>query len=77
MAEYVQRYVCGECGAPAYYDGRCGDGPVLTCGCDQEGVEYYDGRCGDGPYIVSHAKPVPASSGRVVRRRRPPPRNGR
>lgn len=28
-------YRCSVCGAEAYYDGRCGDGPVLTCGCDQ------------------------------------------
>ena len=26
-------YVCSNCGEEAYYDGRCGDGPVLICNC--------------------------------------------
>lgn len=26
------RYVCNKCGKAAYYDGRCGDGPILMCG---------------------------------------------
>lgn len=25
-------YVCSACGKEAYYDGRCGDGPILMCG---------------------------------------------
>jgi hypothetical protein len=28
-------YHCSVCGAGAFYDGRCGDGPILLCGCDQ------------------------------------------
>lgn len=55
MAEYV----CSECGKDAYYDGRCGDGPVLVCGCDKRGPVHYDGRMGDGPVHVSNARPVP------------------
>jgi hypothetical protein len=31
----MSNYVCSYCGAAAYYDGRCGDGPVLMCGCDK------------------------------------------
>jgi hypothetical protein len=27
-------YCCSVCGAAAFHDGRCGDGPVLVCGCD-------------------------------------------
>jgi len=33
----MSSYVCSNCGAAAYYDGRCGDGPVLMCGCDKRG----------------------------------------
>jgi hypothetical protein len=33
----MSTYVCSNCGAAAYYDGRCGDGPVLMCGCDKRG----------------------------------------
>ena len=32
-------YVCSQCGASCYYDGRCGDGPILTCGCDKRGPD--------------------------------------
>jgi hypothetical protein len=60
-------YVCRHCGKPAYYDGRMGDGPILTCGCDK-GQWINDGRGGfyDNP---TGAKPVqkrdlpPKSSG--------------
>jgi len=31
----MSNYVCSYCGKGAYYDGRCGDGPVLMCGCDK------------------------------------------
>lgn len=39
---------CNKCGATAYYDGRCGDGPILMCGCDKS---EYSGR---DPYDLSH-----------------------
>ncbi len=40
-------YVCSNCGASAYYDGRCGDGPVLMCGCDKRRSRWVnDGRGG-------------------------------
>jgi len=38
-------YCCSACGAEAYFDGRCGDGPVLLCGCDR-GEWVDDGRGG-------------------------------
>ena len=41
----MSNYVCSHCGAAAYYDGRCGDGPVLMCGCDK-GRWINDGRGG-------------------------------
>lgn len=41
MAEYV----CSNCGEEAYYDGRCGDGPVLICRC-AKGRWIDDGRGG-------------------------------
>lgn len=41
----MSNYVCSVCGAAAYYDGRCGDGPVLLCKCD-EGQWVNDGRGG-------------------------------
>ena len=55
-------YVCSRCGASAYYDGRCGDGPVLTCGCDKIGPPAYDARMGsvDVYYPNADAKPIPA-----------------
>jgi hypothetical protein len=53
MAEYV----CSRCGEPAYFDGRCKDGPVLTCNCTKQGRWINDGR---GGYWVpqGNAKPV-------------------
>ncbi len=42
----MKDYVCNRCGAAAYYDGRCGDGPVLICGCDKRGRSYIDTRGG-------------------------------
>jgi hypothetical protein len=27
----MTNFVCSYCGAEAYYDGRCGDGPILVC----------------------------------------------
>ncbi len=53
----MENYVCSVCGAAAYYDGRCGDGPILMCGCDK-GQWINDGRGGyfDNP---RNAQPVP------------------
>lgn len=28
----TMQWYCEHCGQPAYYDGRCGDGPILMCG---------------------------------------------
>lgn len=52
----MHNYVCSVCGAAAYYDGRCGDGPILMCGCDK-GEWINDGRGGyyDNP---KNAQPV-------------------
>lgn len=42
-AEYAPRaqavnhdgtWKCSRCGMAAYYDGRCGDGPILMCTCN-------------------------------------------
>lgn len=53
-------YTCSECGASCYYDGRCGDGPILTCGCDKKGPRLKDSRMGsvDHYYPKATAKPV-------------------
>lgn len=29
----MDKYRCNHCGREAYYDGRCGDGPVAMCDC--------------------------------------------
>jgi len=52
----MRDYKCSVCGAGALYDGRCGDGPVLTCNCNR-GEWIDDGRGGyyDNP---TNAKPV-------------------
>lgn len=43
----MSSYSCSNCGAEAYYDGRCGDGPILVCGCDKRGRRWInDGRGG-------------------------------
>ncbi len=49
-------WICSVCGEEAYYDGRCGDGPVLLCDCDK-GTWIDDGRGGyyDNP---TGAKPI-------------------
>ena len=39
-------YICSNCGAPAHFDGRCGDGPVLVCECRNLGKQVDDGRGG-------------------------------
>lgn len=52
----MSRYHCSHCGASAYYDGRCGDGPVLTCGCDR--VVQVPDRMGFASLPTTDAKPV-------------------
>ena len=57
----MSNYVCSNCGASCYYDGRCGDGPVLDCACTKRGRWIDDGR---GGYTVypNDAHPVSAES---------------
>jgi hypothetical protein len=50
-------YRCSQCGAAAYFDGRCGDGPILLCGCDN-GPWVDDGR--GGYHYPTGAKAIPA-----------------
>ena len=52
------RYSCSHCGAEAYFDGRCGDGPVLVCGCDRP-ITVQD-RFGPESIATTDARPVPA-----------------
>lgn len=54
MAEWV----CSVCGEPAYYDGRCGDGPVLVCGCDKGGEWIDEGSRGGYYTNPTGARPV-------------------
>lgn len=65
----MDSYVCSRCGAGAYYDGRCGDGPVLMCGCDQ-GRWIDDGRGGyyDNPTGASAVHGAPRPSARESQR---------
>lgn len=56
----MSAYSCSNCGAAAFHDGRCGDGPILMCGCDKRGARWVnDGR---GGYYTnpSGAEPVPS-----------------
>jgi len=52
----MDNWVCSHCNASAYYDGRCGDPPILMCGCDKS-VWIDDGR-GGYPAPTTDAKPV-------------------
>ena len=51
----MEEWFCSVCGTRAYFDGRCGDGPILVCGCDQGKLikdrigEYYDNPTGAKP----------------------------
>ena len=53
----MSNYVCSECGAAAYYDGRCGDGPILTCGCNKRKRRWVDD--GRGGYYTNPPKAEP------------------
>ncbi len=54
----MSNYVCSNCGAGAYYDGRCGDGPILMCGCDKRGSRWVNDGRGGYHTNPSGAKPV-------------------
>lgn len=62
-------YICSVCGAGAYYDGRCGDGPVLICGCNE--LVWVDE--GSGGYYTNPLRATPVKgkvrndNGRKVR----------
>lgn len=55
------RWVCSNCGADAYFDGRCGDGPVLICRC-RNGEYINDGR-GGYTLPINNARPIQTSDG--------------
>ena len=57
----MANYRCSHCGAEAYYDGRCGDGPVLVCDCVSPRNTRWinDGR---GGYQVNRYNAKPVSS---------------
>ncbi len=42
-------YECSTCGSSAYYDGRCGDGPILMCNCGGQAVKSHDSFYGSRP----------------------------
>lgn len=50
-----EEWSCSRCGKAAYFDGRCGDGPVLLCGCDLG--EWVPDR-GGGYYYPTGAKAI-------------------
>lgn len=52
----MTNYACPICGTPAYYDGRCGDGPILVCKCRHRGPAVRD-RDG-GTYYPNAPQPV-------------------
>jgi len=60
MERPIEPYVCSECGEPCYFDGRCGDGPVLYCKCGREGYNVPD-RIGFYFQPYNNAKPIPLS----------------
>ena len=32
---------CSKCNTSCYYDGRCGDGPILMCNCNEAEDDRY------------------------------------
>lgn len=48
---------CSNCGQECYYDGRCGDGPVLICKCTKRKRWINDGRGGYEVY-ANDAHPI-------------------
>lgn len=61
----MNEYHCSECGEPAYYDGRCGDGPILVCECRKHGELVDEGS--RGTYIAYTARAVPGPGWRRPR----------
>lgn len=58
----MENYVCSNCGYACYYDGRCGDGPVLNCACTKQARWIDDGR---GGYYVYPNDAHPVGSNEV------------
>jgi hypothetical protein len=54
----MNNYVCSNCGASCYYDGRCGDGPVLQCDCRNRGRWVDEGSRGGYFQTDNNARPV-------------------
>lgn len=54
----MSQYKCNLCGAGAYYDGRCGDGPILMCGCDKQKKWHVDPQTGKAVIVDSPAQAV-------------------
>ncbi|GEM_PF-7046804 len=59
-------WYCSVCGKEAYYDGRCGDGPVLVCGCNK-GEWVNEGNRGGYYTNPTGAKPVETRSTQITR----------
>ena len=59
----MSTYVCSLCGAGAYHDGRCGDGPILMCGCDKQKKWYVDPASGESKIATSPATAIPKDGG--------------
>lgn len=56
----MTQYCCSSCGKPAFHDGRCGDGPILMCRCDERGRQWIDDGRGGYWSNPTNAKPVEA-----------------
>lgn len=54
----MENYVCSNCGVPCYYDGRCGDGPILYCECVKRGIYVNEGSRGGYMIYPNNAHPV-------------------
>jgi hypothetical protein len=59
----MKTYYCSVCGAKAFYDGRCGDGPVLVCGCDRKRSRWVNDRGGGYWTNPTGARPVSDNEG--------------
>lgn len=72
MSEF-NNYVCSNCGERCYYDGRCGDGPVLYCKCAAPENSYWVSEGSRGGYTehLNGAHPIPAHEYGVRRNSHP------